>query len=158
MTGRRRWGVVGAGLLPALVLVVAHALAFPHAAEGKYAVVVSANPTGSVVAGGVTLLVLAGVLYGGLRGTDPARGDLAVFLLGWTGLVAATVAGEFARTVLPGGQFGWFAYAPGAQFASLPTLPGHAAQASLLLGWLVGVLMLLAYRRGRRPAASTASG
>lgn len=159
MTMRRRLFVAGTGLVPALLLVAGYALGLrlipAVGSVGGVVNVATYSLPGSIVAAVVTLVVLAVVLYWGLRGVAPTGGSVAVFVLGWVGMVAATVCGELARSAVPGGDSGNFAYVGGDQFAALAMLPGQTAQSSVLLGCVVGAVVLLAYRRSHPRPKST---
>lgn len=97
----------------------------------------------------VTLIVTGCAVYLGVGGLDARRGAAAAFVLGWGAYALAASAGE---TVLmqAAGSFTFFGYAPlngaGALVLGLSTA---FAGYGILLGWLVALVVLVAFRRTR---------
>ena len=162
MQRRRRFVLSGAALVPAVMLVVVYALGFRMAPEpligDPESFAAQAWFSTPLVQGGATVVVLTVLIFVALRGLDSRVSSVTVFVLGWAAMVFATVAGQVIRSLATGGDSRWSAFSATQEklFTSLIWPPGQTATSSLLLGWLVGAALLLAYRL-TRPRPGTES-
>jgi hypothetical protein len=96
----------------------------------------------------VTLIVTGCAVYFGIGGLDARHGAAAAFVLGWGAYGLAASAGEIVLT-RTADSFTFFGYAPLRGTGTFLDLPAASAGYGILLGWLVALVVLVAFRRTR---------
>jgi hypothetical protein len=179
MSRRQRLVLTGTALVPALALVMARLLGWlDRLGSGDPAltgippdqVLARADdppdrvfPEGpdwdaSLAVTAVTLLITGLAVYFGSGGLDVRRGRVSVFVLGWGATALSATAGErLLRRLAPDKQdadpLGVFLYIP--LKGTYSTISASQAYAyGLLFGWIVGLVLLVAFLRTRHTAHS----
>lgn len=100
----------------------------------------------SILLAAVVLAVLVLAVYFALGGLDPRRGAVSAFVVGWSAMTLAAVAGEAARVLVEGNAS--FSVAPLTHYI-VPTYSVAAAGYGLVLGWIVGLAVAITFARTR---------